>query len=198
MACHNELSRSDQPFARRVEIAYMPESDLTQFRPGQRHPTLGQGETLCWTQHRSNWILERWILREHGVAVLGPEPASILDPLSRDEILKAVRERLADWVAWAAQPEDPDWQLPRSHKAYVVETMCRALCTLSTGEISSKPASVSWALSTLPEPWRRTVALSQGWREDRYPDPSIAPMVRAFIEMAGAQARHSSGSGSQE
>lgn len=175
------------PFANRLEIAYIDRAAIRRFERGQRHPTLGQGEALAWTEHHDNWIVERWTVREHGVTLLGPDPRTLIDPISAAELRAAVRARLGDWASWAAQPDDPDWRLPRSHKAYVVETMCRALATLAGSPILSKPRAVAWALANLPEPWRSTVERSQTWRLDTTVDPAIVPEVMGFVQWATSE-----------
>ncbi len=55
---HAQFAILPDPYANRLEIAYVDRSTLWRFIPGQRHPTLGQGETLAWSEHRDNWILE--------------------------------------------------------------------------------------------------------------------------------------------
>jgi len=184
---HARLGALPNPYARRVEMAYVDRAALKRFEPGQFHPTLGQGEELQWNEHSTNWILERWTLREHGVALLGPVPRTLIDPISPDELRMAVRVRLRDWEEWANDPEDPDWSLPRAHKAYVVETMCRALHTLACSELASKEQAVAWAVESLPEPWSLTVERSRSWHGDDTRDPSIVPEVRSFVLWATSQ-----------
>jgi hypothetical protein len=162
-------------------MAYIDRASLKCFQPGRQHPTLGQGETLDWSEHGANWILERWTVRERGVVLLGPNPQRLIDPISANELRAAVRARLPDWVDWANQPDDPDWLLPRSHKAYVIETMCRGLDTLACGALRSKACAVSWAEEILPEPWCSTVKRSRAWRTDSTPDPAIVPEVMCFV-----------------
>jgi hypothetical protein len=82
---------------------------------------------------------------------------------------------------WAYDLDNPEWQWPRSHKFYVVETMCRALYTLAHGEIGSKPQSVAWARQSLPEPWRGLVERAQAWQNDRTMDESLIKPVRGFV-----------------
>ncbi len=185
-ALHAQLSASLDPFGNQIEIAYVDRSALRRFRPGLRHPTLGRGETLAWTEHQSNWILERWTVRERGITLLGPDPQEIMDPISPGELKRAVRARLKDWADWAQTLDDPDWLLPRSHKAYAVETMCRGLHSLACGELTSKRQAVVWALETIPEPWRSTVRRSQAWRTDNTFDPDIVPEVRRFVLWAAS------------
>ncbi|MFL6208979.1 MAG: aminoglycoside adenylyltransferase domain-containing protein [Pyrinomonadaceae bacterium] len=188
---HTQLATLANPYANRHEIAYIDRAALRQFQPGLRHPSRGQGETLVWTEHHANWILERWAVREHGVTLLGPAPQTLIDPISPGELDQAVRARLLDWVDWAQNLADPDWRAPRRAAAtYVVETMCRTLYALACAELPSKPQAVAWALEILPEPWRSTVARSQQWRTDDTRDSSIVPAVTGFIFWAGANCAH--------
>lgn len=185
---HTEFARRDHPFARRIEIAYIDRTALRRYQPGQRFPTLGQGETLTWSEHQSNWLLERWMVRVYGIALFGPLPVTLIDPIDPAQIRAAVAARLQDWAAWASDIDDPEWQLPRRHKAYIVETMSRALYTLATGEIASKAHSVAWACHTLPAPWRALVEQSQSWRTDDSQDETLIQPVRAFVLWAATSA----------
>jgi hypothetical protein len=191
---HAQLAVLPNPYAHRLEMAYLDRGALRRFTPGLRHPTLGQGEMLTWSEHRDNWVLERWTVREHGVVLCGPAPQPLIDWIAPDALREAVYARLRDWADWADQPDDPEWLLPLSHKAYVVETMCRALYTMTHGTLCTKPGGVTWAMATLPEPWRSTVERSQAWRTDRTTDPAIVPEVMRFVRWAasvGEAAMHS-------
>ena len=90
----------------------------------------------------TNWLLERKMVREQGVVLMGPEPGSLIDPISVEEVREAVRERLRHWAEWVEGEEAEEWLPPLSHKAYVVETMCRALYALETGELTGKPQAI--------------------------------------------------------
>lgn len=189
-ALHTHLDHLPNRYAAELEGPYIDRAAARRFQPGQRHPTIGRGEALSWHEHGYNWVLERWAVREHGLTLLGPTPKTLIDPVTPDDIRAAVRLRLPDWAVWASQPDDdPEWLLPLAHKAYVVETMCRALCTLSTGALSSKPQAVAWALANLPEPWRTTVERSQTWHSDNTLNPTIVPEVCRFVLWTAAQAR---------
>ncbi|MCJ7568043.1 MAG: nucleotidyltransferase domain-containing protein, partial [Anaerolineales bacterium] len=61
---HARIADLSNPYADRIEIAYIDRGALKRFEPGFRHLTLGQGETLARTEHGTNWILERWTVRE--------------------------------------------------------------------------------------------------------------------------------------
>lgn len=186
-AWHQELSRSPMPFADALEIAYVDRENARRFRPGRCFPTLERGGHLRWVEHGANWVLERWVLREQGIILRGPNPTTLIDPVTPAHMREAVRARIADWVAWAADEADPDWQLPRSHKAYVIETMCRALYTATHGTWVSKPHAVAWAQTTLPQPWRALVERSRTWRTDPTPAPEVNPLLRRFIHWTAAR-----------
>lgn len=183
LAFHQQLANLPNPYAKRMEVAYIDKEAVKEFRPRQRYPTLeqGEGENLKWSEHGQNWILERWALHEYGKALYGPPPRTLIRPISPAEIIQAVCARLKDWAEWAQDENDPDWQLPKSHKAYVIETMCRALYTLENGELASKPHAVIWALQNLSQPWRELVEQSQKWRTDNRLDLSVNPDVRRFV-----------------
>ncbi|MEV5026642.1 aminoglycoside adenylyltransferase domain-containing protein [Paenibacillus sp. LPE1-1-1.1] len=179
---HSRLANITNVYADQLEGAYFDLNALKRFRAGERYPTIERGDFLRWRVHHSNWILERWTVREHGITLFGPDPKNLIEPISVDEIRAAVSNRLRDWADWANQLDDPNWYLPLSHKAYVVETMCRAIYTLKFGEVCSKQRSVKWALEILPERWRSLVDQSQAWRTDtRLPDPSIISEVMQFV-----------------
>lgn len=181
---HATLANFAHPYATRLEMVYFDRAAVRRFVPNQKHPTLGQGGRLVWEEHHANWIFERWTVREHGVTLYGPDPRTLIDPISKEELRAAARGRLHDWADWAAAPEDPEFLLPRAHQAYVIETMCRALVTVANGELGSKPRAVAWALAQLPEPWRTTVRESQVGRTDRTMDPAKVDDVVRFVQWA--------------
>ncbi|WP_169088978.1 aminoglycoside adenylyltransferase domain-containing protein [Paenibacillus sp. PL91] len=187
---HSRLAKITNVYADQLEGAYLDYNALKRFQVGERYPTIERGDdSLRWKEHHSNWILERWTVYEHGITLIGPDPKNLIEPISVDEIRVAVSNRLRDWADWANQLDDPNWYLPLSHKAYVVETMCRAIYTLKFGEVCSKQCSVKWALEILPERWRSLVDHSRAWRTDTtLPDPSIISEVMQFVHWVASKA----------
>ena len=180
---HKRIGHLNNPYAQRIEIAYIDQEGIREYRAGQRYPTLeqGEGECLKWSEHKDNWILERWSVRKYGKVLYGPEPKGLINPISSEAIKQAVYRRLKDWVQWAQDESDPDWQLPLSHKAYVVETMCRVLYALEKGEVTTKSQAMDWAKTSLPQRWKELVMRSQQWRMDEQIDESVNEEVRRFI-----------------
>lgn len=186
-ALHASLARLPNPYSDQLEGAYVERDAAWRYEPGRRFPTIGRGESLEWAEHRANWVIERWTVREHGAPLDGPDPRALIAPVSREDIRRAVRARLPDWADWARRPDDPAWRSHRGHKAYVVETLCRALYTLATGDLPSKARAVAWALANVPAPWRETVVRSRAWRGDSSLDGSMNAEVQRFVLWACAQ-----------
>ncbi|KKI92953.1 hypothetical protein WQ54_07200 [Bacillus sp. SA1-12] len=187
---HSQLANLHNPYAKHLEGAYIDLNSLKRFQTGKYHPTIYRGEDLKWSEHHMNWIIERWTIREHGITLIGPDPKKLIDRISVEEIQSAVLERLRDWVNWANQSDDPEWHLPLSHKAYVVETMCRIMFTLSCGNICSKKHAVVWALEIFPEPWRSLVEKSMAWRTKHMtsPDADTISKVMSFVHWVAFKA----------
>ncbi|HEY7602857.1 MAG TPA: aminoglycoside adenylyltransferase domain-containing protein [Gaiellaceae bacterium] len=119
-------------------------------------------QELAWDDH-CNTAYVRWTLREHGITLLGPEPATLVEPLAADVLREESRARLQEWADWALSISSMNrWQQP-----YIVISLCRVLWTIEHGTVASKQAAGEWALGVLDSEWS---ALIQRALEDR-PDP---------------------------
>jgi len=187
-ALHARTPARANRYGREYEVSYVDRASLKRFEPGQRrHPTVGSDWPFGRAEHRENFVLERWTVREGGVAVVGPDPKTLIDPISPEELRAAVRDELrARLRDWAGGEEAPGWLLPRYYQAFEVETVCRSLYTLAHGELPTKLQAVAWALGALPEPWRELVAWSQEHRADRTPDDARIPDVMRFVRWVAA------------
>jgi Domain of unknown function (DUF4111) len=141
---HADLRTSGLPGAQNIEGAYIPLSNLREYRATDAHPWLGSDGHFAWETQNSDWIIQRHIAREGGVIVSGPDPRMLIDPVSPDALKQATRALLREWWAW--QADDPRNLVDDEYQAYAVLTMCRARYTLDTGEIASKPVAARWMI----------------------------------------------------
>jgi predicted nucleotidyltransferase len=180
---HKRIAKLPNPYAEEIEITYIDQESVREFQPGKRFPTLerGKNKALGWVEHHHNWLLERSTIWEYAEAYYGPNPRTLINPISSEDIIQAVCHRLQDWAAWAQNDDDPDWLLANSYKVYFVETMCRAFYTLKTGKLASKPKSVEWSFENLPPGWREFVASTRDWKTDPGVDLSINQPIRRFV-----------------
>ncbi len=149
---HTRITASGLKWAQKLEGSYIPLDDLRRYDPAHAtHPSIGVDWKFGVYPHGHDWIIQRHILRQQGVRLAGPPPQTLIDPISPDEIRQAVRDTLHDW--WQGHVIDSRRLQSRDYQAFAVLTMCRALYTLQTGEIVSKPVAAAWAKRTLEPHW---------------------------------------------
>jgi hypothetical protein len=102
------------------------------------------------------------MLREHGIALAGPEPSSFIAPVDPQDLKAETLDVLHGW--WQSQLDDPVRLKRRGYQAYAVLTMCRMLYTFETGAVASKPAAARWARPRVAEPWQGLIDRALTWR----------------------------------
>jgi predicted kinase len=182
---HAAIASSGHPFAQRLEGSYIPREAIRRYDPSStaRHPTIGTDWPFKLDVHGSDWVFQRAIVQERGVAVWGPPPHTLIDPISPQDLRAAVCDQLGLW--WRSRLDDPDWMRPRDYQAYTVLTMCRVFYTLEHGALCSKPQAAAWAEVVYPQ-WKPIIERSLAWRSDHAPDDVTETM--AFLREALARA----------
>jgi hypothetical protein len=107
--------------------------------------------------HGSDWIIQRHIVREYGIILAGPDPKTLIDPVSPEEIRGAVMGFLEGW--WFPMLEELPWleNRGREYHAYVILTMCRSLYAIENGDIVSKPEAAKWAQLEFEGRWQPAI-----------------------------------------
>src|SRR5215204_1360136 len=145
-----------------------------------------------WSTHCNTEVV-RWVLREHGLRLAGPDPGALVDEVQPD-ILRARMRREADdflpgMLTWITL--DSSWA-----QRYAVPTLCRILYTLESGEVASKRASLLWAMDNLDPRWKGLIGgtledRSLGWKHQDRQRPGALEATLAFNDYARAQALRS-------
>jgi hypothetical protein len=160
---HARLFASGIAWSQKLEGAYIPAEDLRRHDPAYPPlPWLGTDGHFALERLGSDWILQRWILREKGIVVTGPPMRDMIDPVSPDDLREAVRGSLQEW--WSPPFPSPQRFQSGEYQAYAVLTMCRSLYLLEHGRVASKPEAAHWAMETLGEPWQELIAAAAAWR----------------------------------
>lgn len=115
---------------------------------------------LIWSTH-CNSLHTRWILRNHGITIVGPPIASLVDPVPTEEMRRTARDAIPGSVQGIFEWASPDWAWTQR---YIVQTYCRMFYTAETGGVASKPAALDWALTRFDPRWR---PLLEQVRDDR-------------------------------
>ncbi len=135
----------------------------------------GVGERLKMVTLDQGWDVHRWVLRERGITLAGPDPKTLIDPVPPDRLRQAASAS-APWLHQIlAQPGQVG---SAGYQSYIVLTLCRTLFTLQTGQVASKPAAVQWAQANLDPRW--SPLIQRAWI-DRH-DPNHAPSPENMAE----------------
>lgn len=111
-------------------------------------------------------------VRSGGIALAGPPPRDLLDPVPHADLVRACLAGVPGLVADLADDT-----------RNVVLTFARIWCTLVTGEIRSKDAAADWALPRLPAEHRPVLAhardlyLTTPYTAEHWP-PALAAATR--------------------
>jgi len=176
-AMHKETWASSLKRAGELEGAYVPKELIRRHDPnGAPCPTVNE-DRFYVAPLGSDWIIQRHVVREHGVIVEGPNPKILIDLVSPDEIRKSVLGMLQEW--WFPMLDDPSWLRGHgnAYSAFAVITMCRVLHALEHGTVTSKPKAVGWARQTLKESWQplldKAVAASRHKSQEAFVEETL-------------------------
>lgn len=161
---HGRIAAGVSKWATELEGSYIPRRALLRYNPQDaRHPHIDRGRSggLNVEQHDSDWVVQRYVLRERGVVLAGPAIETLIDPISPDELCQALRELLRSW--WSPMLTDPARLRSPGYRCYAVLTMCRMLYTFQHGTVASKPVAARWALKTIERRWAELIRHALAW-----------------------------------
>jgi hypothetical protein len=168
-AMHDDIAAIDSPFAIQLEGTYISKRALWRFDPRQSlHPNIdrGRGERLKMMQYDDGWIVECNVLRERGLTLAGPQPRSLIAPVTPHALRQAMHRILDQWAARIFG--DPSRMRTRGYQSFTVLSLCRILYTLDTGRVVSKPVAAQWAKDALGGPW--AALIDRAWIGRQHPD----------------------------
>jgi hypothetical protein len=169
----------------RLEAVYLPVAALRRYDPAdrRRYPIGAGDRELALRRQGPTWVLDRWIVREHGLVVAGPSPRTLIDPIAPAQLQTAARANLLKFWAGQLDGPAPAWLRPRNYQAFAVLSLCRALYCLDHGEVVSKPAAAAWASRRFDPPWPELIARALTWRADPRPDDAgLADTLRLVAD----------------
>lgn len=154
---HYRLWNTGQKWADKLEGSYIPKNHVRRYeKTNLAYPTVNEGRFYV-APHGSDWIIQRYIVREHGIVLAGPDPKTLIDPIGPGDIRCAVRGILQEW--WLPMLADSSWLKSHGNEyhAYAILTMCRSLYAMQHGKIISKQAAARWAGQELGGKWSQVI-----------------------------------------
>jgi len=146
-------------------------------------------DELAWSDH-CNRPWTRWILREHGITLVGPCASEIVaempDHLLREQARAGLSTLTDDVLGWC--PPDIAWC-----QRYLVVQAARSLYTVRTAQVASKRDALRWAMMHGDPRWRPLLQQVQGDRDRGFdprdlPRPGSLDAAREFAAYAAAVA----------
>ena len=192
-ALHARLYALDVTWAQHLEGSYVTRARLRRIDP-ERAPLLflDNGASELVRDPHCNTAFVRWILREHGVVLAGPDPKLLIDAVSASELRAEASAGVREYAEWAPEPTKAG-RMSRWKQPYLVLTFCRLLYTLENGRVVSKRAAAEWALDALDDEWSDLIQAAiddrpDPWTRVRQPAaPEAATRTLAFAGYAVAQ-----------
>jgi len=191
---HARVYISDSYWARHLEGAYFPKAILGDLdRTAEPIWYLDNGSLNFERSTHDNTLVNRWVLREDGVVLTGPEPATWIPPVPVTRLRAEVWETMQAWgeeILTGAYQIDNRWA-----QAFAVLMYCRMLHSLEIGEVQSKPAGAAWAKDALDLRWIGLIDDALGIFPHQYEkiyqpaDSEKVRQTREFIRYALAEGR---------
>ncbi len=180
-AVHGEIFRLASPWAQHLEGSYFPLTVLQGHRqPGEQPWYLDHGSEVLVRSDHCNTSVVRWVVREHGIVLAGPPPATLLDPVPVEVLRREISETIRDWGTQILT--DPSQYRNRFYQGFIVLSYCRMLHDLFAGCPSSKRVGAEWAKRRLDPEWSRLIDRAWSCR----PDPAVS--VRESHDQADFEA----------
>ncbi len=183
-ATHDRIATMDTPWAVQLEGSYISQRALRRFDPAcATHPNIERdpGQRLKMAYHDEAWVVHRAVVRERGIRVAGPDPQTLIDPISPDELRRAMAATAPSLVAWLEREQR---QIRTAgYQSYVVLTLCRMLYTLEHGAVVSKRTAAHWAQATLGEQWAALIERAWEGRHNSYA-PASPEDISATLDFA--------------
>ncbi len=152
-------------FGRRLEVFYVPFSQLGTMHPGRQggeeiHFPIAHDGKFSPSSHGEMNAVTWWIIKHKGIRLLGPECAALPLEVTWQDVLTTMRYNLD--VYFARKAKRPYIYLYDAGVEFAVTNLCRILTTIEEGDIISKSEALARWRDRLPEHWVRL--LDEAWR----------------------------------
>ena len=153
--------------AKHLEGSYISLSDLNNWNiVGEKKLYyFDNGNTVYEESTHDNQWHVRWILRQRGITLVGPNPETILNPIPINEMHKEIKRTMLQVLEFFQEEINRPLSFWNSRfgQSFAVLTYCRMLQTLHTGKVQSKKAGVKWAKEFVDPQWVEII--DQAWNE---------------------------------
>lgn len=166
---HERIYDLDCGWAQHLEGSYFPKDVLRRYsQRGKQLWYLDNGSRSLVRSDHCNTVVVRWVVREHGVALAGSNPATLVEPIPVEALRQEIMQTISGWGRQILA--EPDHFNNRFYQTFIVLSYCRMLYDLHTGFVGSKRAGAEWAKATLDPSWAGLI--DRAW--DGRPNPALS------------------------
>lgn len=185
-AAHAHHPDSPIGWAQHLEGSYVSKAELRRpTSPSHHWLYVDNGQRqMEWSVHDNNAVT-RWVMREHGIVLDGPDPETLIDPVTPEEIQQEAVGVLEVWAqALVDRPDDIANAWSQQH---AVLAICRFLYSAVTGSVTAKIPAGQWAIADLDPQWQPLIRRAIDDRPDpwgrvhRSADPQLLDPTRRFV-----------------
>jgi len=149
---HARIYALNWSWAQHLEGSYFPKHLLKDFtQRGTPLWYIDNGSQSIERSMHDNTILVRRVVQAYGIALLGPDPATLVDPIPVDALRQEMLESMNNWGNNILA--DPQIINNRFYQTFAVLHYCRVLHDMHTGVPGSKRAGSEWAKANLEPSW---------------------------------------------
>ncbi|HET6261739.1 MAG TPA: nucleotidyltransferase domain-containing protein, partial [Chloroflexia bacterium] len=98
---HQGIINRYQEWENRFEMAYLSAAALQTYRWRTGNiAIISPGEPFHVKEAGKDWLLNWYVVREQGIALFGPSPKTLIEPITREEFIQTVKSQVRDWREW--------------------------------------------------------------------------------------------------
>jgi len=166
---HRQIFNLNLEWAKHLEGSYFPLEILWDYnKSGLELWYLDNGHSVLEKSNHCNNIIVRWILREKGVVLSGPAPATLIEPISVEVLQRAILTSINETGRLILT--NPEQYNNRFYQGFIVLQFCRKLHNHYTGAIGSKLRGAEWAKLHLDHSWSGLIDRAWNGR----PNPAVS------------------------
>lgn len=165
---HRRVAMIDSWCATQLDGTYISRRALRRYDPANAvHANIdrGRGEHLKIVRYDEG-VVQSYLLRERGITLEGPDPRTLIDPVTPGDLRNAMPGVLEGWASHIL--DDPTRIAGQGYQSYTVLSLCRILYTLHSGAVVSKPVAARWARETLGDRWAPLI--DRAWIGRQHPE----------------------------
>lgn len=148
---HKQFYASKIPYAKKIEVSYIPQNDLLNFDPRGTRPYFNEGN-FYMGGYGSNFIIELFMLREKGMCLAGPDIKNFIKKITNQDLQETVKKNLKEY--WEPSLQNLEKYQRSDYQVFAILTMCRTLYTLEMHNIVSKVEAAQWTIHKLGPNWK--------------------------------------------